>query len=63
MRMEYKDSDNGQQLRMCSVTGVWNEVKMSPGGREMATSGGEREERRPGLLTLQAQQRSDFVPD
>ncbi len=44
-------SGNGKQLRMCSVTGVWNEGKMSPGGREMATSGGEREERRPGLLT------------
>ncbi len=52
VRMEYKGSDNGEQLRMCSVTGVWNEGKMSPGGREMATSGDEREERRPGLLTI-----------
>ncbi len=33
-------------LGMCLVTGVWNEGKMSPGGREMVTSGGEREERR-----------------
>ncbi len=33
------------------MTGVWNEGKMSPGGRDMATSGGEREKRRPGLLT------------
>ncbi len=44
--MEYKGSYNGEQLRMCSVTGVCNEGKMSPGGREMATSGVEREERR-----------------
>ncbi len=36
---------------MCLVTGVWNEGEMSPGGREMATSSGEREERRPGLMT------------
>ncbi len=36
---------------MCLVTGVWNEGEMSPGGREMATSNGEREERRPGLMT------------
>ncbi len=34
------------------MTGVWNEGEMSPGGREMATSSGEREERRPGLMTL-----------
>ncbi len=34
---------------MCLVTGVWNEGEMSPGGRE--TSSGEREERRPGLMT------------
>ncbi len=33
------------------MTGVCNEGKISPGGREMATSCGEREERRPGLLT------------
>ncbi len=33
------------------MTGVWNEGKMSPGGREMVTSGGEREERQPGVLT------------
>ncbi len=33
------------------MTGVWNEGEMSPGGREMATSSGEREERRPGLMT------------
>ncbi len=45
--MEYKGSDNREQLRMCSVTGVWNEGKMSPGGREMATSVGEREESQP----------------
>ncbi len=32
------------------MTGVWNEGEMSPGGREMASSG-EREERRPGLMT------------
>ncbi len=32
------------------MTGVWNEGEMSPGGREMATSSGEREERRPGLM-------------
>ncbi len=51
MRTEYKASDNWEQLRMCSVTGVCNEGKISPGGREMATSCGEREERRPGLLT------------
>ncbi len=37
---------------MCLVTGVWNEGEMSPGGREMATSSGEREERRPGLMTI-----------
>ncbi len=36
---------------MCLVTGVWNEGEMSLGGREMATSSGEREERRPGLMT------------
>ncbi len=29
---------------MYLVTGVWNEGKIIPGGREMATSGGEREE-------------------
>ncbi len=34
------------------MTGVWNEGEMSPGGREMATSSGEREERRPGLMTV-----------
>ncbi len=34
------------------MTGVWNEGEMSPGGREMATSSGEREERRPGLMTI-----------
>ncbi len=34
------------------MTGVWNEGEMSPRGREMATSSGEREERRPGLMTL-----------
>ncbi len=50
VRTEYKASDNGEQLRMCSVTGVCNEGKMSPGGREMVNSGGEREERWPGLL-------------
>ncbi len=33
------------------MTGVWNEGEMSPGGREMATSSGEREERRSGLMT------------
>ncbi len=33
------------------MTGVWNEGKMSPGERDMATSGGEREKRRPRLLT------------
>ncbi len=33
------------------MTGVWNEGEMSPRGREMATSSGEREERRPGLMT------------
>ncbi len=33
------------------MTGVWNEGEMSPGGREMATSSGKREERRPGLMT------------
>ncbi len=33
------------------MTGVWNEGEMSPGGREMASSG-EREERRPGLMTF-----------
>ncbi len=37
---------------MCLVTGVWNEGEISPGGREMAPSSGEREERRPGLMTL-----------
>ncbi len=37
---------------MCLVTGVWNEGEMSPGGREMATSSGEREERLPGLMTV-----------
>ncbi len=37
---------------MCLVTGVWNEGEMSPGGREMVTSSGEREERRPGLMTI-----------
>ncbi len=52
MRTEYKGSNNGEKLRMCSVTGVCNEGKMSPGGREMATSGGERDEHRAGLLTL-----------
>ncbi len=52
VRTEYKSSYNGKQLRMCSVTGVWNEGKMSPGRREMATSADEREERRPGLLTI-----------
>ncbi len=46
MRTEYKDCDDGEQLRVCLETGVWNEGKMSPGGREMTTSGGEREERR-----------------
>ncbi len=51
MRTDYKDSDNGEQLRMCSVTGVWNEGKMSPGGRDMVTSVDEREERLPGLMT------------
>ncbi len=50
VRTEYKASDNGEQLRMCTVTGVCNEGKMSPGGREMVNSGGEREERWPGLL-------------
>ncbi len=35
-------SDNGEQLRMYSVTGVCNEGEMSPGGKEMVTSGGER---------------------
>ncbi len=50
VRTEYKASYNGEQLRMCSVTGVCNEGKMSPGGREMVNSGGEREERWPGLL-------------
>ncbi len=34
---------------MCLVTDLWNEGEMSPGGREMAASSGEREERRPGL--------------
>ncbi len=38
VRTEYKASDNGEQLRMCSVTGVCNEGKMSPGGREMVNS-------------------------
>ncbi len=42
---------DGEQLGKCLVTGVWNEGKKSPGGREMATSGGEREERRLGLMT------------
>ncbi len=36
---------------MCLVTGVWNEGEMSPRGREMVTSSGEREERWPGLMT------------
>ncbi len=44
VRTEYKDCENGEQLRMYLVTGVWNEGKIIPGGREMATSGGEREE-------------------
>ncbi len=51
MRTEYKDSDNGEQLRMCSVTGVCNEGKMSPAEREMVTPGCKREEHRPGLQT------------
>ncbi len=34
------------------MTDVWNEGEMSPGGREMATSSGEREKRRPGLMTV-----------
>ncbi len=34
------------------MTGVWNEGEISPRGREMATSSGEREERRPGLMTV-----------
>ncbi len=38
---------------MCLVTGVWNEGEMSPGVREMVTSSGEREERRPGLMTTE----------
>ncbi len=58
--MDYKDSDNGEQLRMCS--GVWNEGKLSPGGREMATSGDEREERRPGLLTVWTWLRNRGMP-
>ncbi len=33
------------------MTGVWNEGEISPRGREMVTSSGEREERRPGLMT------------
>ncbi len=60
VRMDYKDSDNGEQLRMCS--GVWNEGKLSPGGREMVTSGDEREERRPGLLTVWTWLRNRGMP-
>ncbi len=36
---------------MSGCTGVWSEV-MSPGGREVATSGREREDAGPGLLTI-----------
>ncbi len=36
---------------MSGCTGVWSEG-MSPGGREMAPSGREREDTGPGLLTL-----------
>ncbi len=36
---------------MSRYTGVWCEV-MSPGGREVAPSGREREDAGPGLLTL-----------
>ncbi len=36
---------------MSGCTGVWSEV-MSPGGREVAPSGREREDAGPGLLTL-----------
>ncbi len=35
---------------MSGCTGVWSEV-MSPGGREVASSGEEREDARAGLLT------------
>ncbi len=28
MRREYKDCANGEQLRMCLVTGVWKEGKL-----------------------------------
>ncbi len=31
---------------------MWNEWKISPGGREMATTSDEREERQPGLMTF-----------
>ncbi len=42
---------------MSRCTGVWSEVMsgctvMSPGGREVAPSGREREDAGPGLLTL-----------
>ncbi len=36
---------------MSGCTGVWSEV-MSPGGREVAPSGREREDAGPGLLTV-----------
>ncbi len=36
---------------MSRCTGVWSEV-MSPGEREVAPSGREREDAEPGLLTL-----------
>ncbi len=38
---------------MSGCTGVWSEV-MSPGGREVAPSGREREDAGPGLLTVRA---------
>ncbi len=44
------------------MTGVWNEGKISPGGWEMATSGGEGEECRLGLLTKPDQPSSAQLP-
>ncbi len=43
------------------MTGVWNEYKISPGGRETAPSGGEREDAGPGLLTVFCQNNSRKV--
>ncbi len=46
-------------VRFCHVA-AWNEGEMSPGGREMATSSSEREERRPGLMTVIICARDEF---